>query len=205
MKQKPSTARAVPPAAPLIPIREVRGQRVLLDFDLAAIYGVSTSALNQAVKRNAQRFPEDFRFQLTKAESAVFRSEPMPSTAEPAHTEAVAANSSQNVTSSRTRRGATYRLHAFTEHGALQAANVLKSERANAMSVFVIRAFVQMRAELSRTGALAAKLSELEARLTGRLDEHERAIIEVMQQLVQLLTPPSTPPEPPKPRMGFKP
>jgi hypothetical protein len=109
------------------------------------------------------------------------------------------------VTSSRTRRGAAYRPYAFTEHGALQAANVLKSERASAMSVFVIRAFVQMRAELSRTGALAAKLSELEARLTGRLDDHERAIIEVMQQLVQLLTPPSDPPEPPKPRMGFTP
>jgi hypothetical protein len=176
---------------------------VLLDFDLAAIYGVSTAALNQAVKRNVQRFPEDFLFQLTKAESAALRSHEDVAAAEPAPPEEITRNRSQNVIASR--RNLRYVPYAFTEHGALQAANVLKSERANAMSVFVIRAFVQMRAELSRTGALAAKLSELEARLTGRLDEHERAIIEVMQQLVQLLTPPSTPPEPPKPRMGFKP
>ena len=112
---------------------------------------------------------------------------------------------SQFATGSKKHRGAAYRPYAFTEHGALQAANILKSERAVAMSVFVIRAFVQMRAEFSRSSTLATKLAELEARLTGRLDTHEHAIVHVMQQLVKLLAPPPPPPRPPKPRIGFKP
>ncbi|MEA3213210.1 MAG: hypothetical protein QOE70_6267 [Chthoniobacter sp.] len=203
MKKKAAPA---PEAAPLeIPIREIRGQRVLLDSDLAAIYGVPTSALNQAVKRNRLRFPTDFMFQLTREESASLRSKNVLSNAEPSDREGLASNSSQIVMSSRKHRGAAYLPFAFTEHGALQAANILKSERAAAMSVFVIRAFVQMRAVLLGTNALAGKLAELEERLTGRLDTHEHAIVHVMQQLVKLLSPPSLPPRPPKPRIGFKP
>ncbi len=94
---------------------------------------------------------------------------------------------------------------AFTEHGALQAANVLKSERAVAMSVFVIRAFVRLRAELSKTADLAAALAEIDRRLSGRLDTHERAIVHFMQKLVAALTPKPAPPNPPRPRIGFRP
>jgi hypothetical protein len=98
-----------------------------------------------------------------------------------------------------------YRPYAFTEHGALQAANVLRSPRAVQMSVFVIRAFVRMRQTLLGTRELAEKLAALEKKLTSRLDVHEAAIIEVLQELMQILNPPPALPEPTKPRIGFTP
>ena len=203
MKEKP----VVKPEPAPIPIREIRGQRVLLDSDLAAIYGVPTFRFNEAIKRNRRRFPADFMFRLTKNEADALRSQNV--TLErgglTSYAEEVAVNSSQIAMSSGKHRGAAYRPYAFTEHGALQAANILRSERAVAMSVFVIRAFVQMRATLLGTGALARKLAELESRLTGRLDTQEHAIVHVMQQLVKLLSAPSLPPPPPKPKIGFKP
>jgi len=104
--------------------------------------------------------------------------------------------------SSKGRRGATYRPWAFTEHGALQAANVLRSPHAVQMSVFVIRAFVKMREMLLGTRELAKKLTALEKKLTSRLDAHEVAIVEVLQELMQILNPS---PSPPKPRIGFNP
>lgn len=215
--KKTNTSPVEPLIPPGIPIREIRGQRVLLDSDLAAIYGVPTSSLNQAVKRNRQRFPADFIIRLTREEVAALRSQnvildpkaPMP--------ESLAPNSSQIVTASQDSKGMRSQIvtaskrnvrhlpYAFTEHGALQAANILRSERAVAMSVFVIRAFVQMRATMLGTDALAKKLAELEARLTARLDTHEHAIVHTIQQLVTLLAPPSPPPRPPKPKIGFKP
>ena len=231
-KPKPKTDGSPPLIDGLI--HQIRGERVLLDSDLAAIYGVTTKRLNEAIKRNRQRFPADFMFQLNGEEAAALRSQitTLDVTGAALPPPELAAMRSQFVTASPDSEGmpsqiatasipspnlrsqtATSSLHggrrhrpyAFTEHGALQAANILKSERAVAMSVFVIRAFVQMRAEFSRTGTLAAKLAELEARLTGRLDSHEHAIVEVMQQLVKLLAPPPLPPRPPKPRIGFKP
>ena len=104
----------------------LRGHRVLLDAELAALYGVTTKRLNEQVKRNAARFPADFIFRLTK-------------------TETVALNRSQNATGSRKHRDPRFAPYAFTEHGALMAANVLNSPKAVAMSVFIIRAFVQQR------------------------------------------------------------
>jgi hypothetical protein len=204
MKKK-AAAKADPLIPTDIPIREIRGQRVLLDSDLAVIYGVPASVLNQAIKRNRLRFPADFMFQLTREESAGLRSQNAILNTESIDREALASNSSQFVRSSSKHRGAAYLPYAFTEHGALQAANILKSKRAAAMSVFVIRAFVEMRAELSRSSELRSKLAELEARLTGRLDSHEQAIVHVMQQLVKLISPPSLPPPLPKPKIGFKP
>jgi hypothetical protein len=115
------------------------------------------------------------------------------------------ANSSQNAMSSRKHRGTSYRPYAFTEHGALQAANVLRSPRAVQMSVFVIRAFVKMRETLLGTRELAKKLATLEKQLTGRLDAHEAAIVHVLRDLMLILNPPALPPPPPKPRIGFKP
>lgn len=228
MKKKP----AADPEPPTIPIRENRGQRVLLDSDLAAIYGVETKFLNRAVKRNAARFPSDFLFQLTQEEFDALRCQigtlnaatprSQIATLEISPEKEPAKNSSQiamsdkappavpnlisQVAISKPGRGQhrKYLPYAFTEYGALQAANILRSPRAVAMGVFVIRAFVQMRATFLQSDALAKKLAELEARLTGRLDTHEHAIVHVMQQLVQLLAPTAPPPRPPKPKIGFK-
>ena len=111
---------------------------------------------------------------------------------------------SQNAISKRGRGGRRTRPYAFTEHGALEAANVLRSPRAVQMSVFVIRAFVKMRETLLGTRELAKKLAALEKKLTSRLNVHEAAIVEVLRELMQILNPPPAPPEPPpRRRIGF--
>ena len=179
-------------------IREIRGVRVILDSDLARIYGAATKAFNQAVRRNLSRFPQDFIFRLSKEETEavqVSRSQTV--------TGSSSAMRSQNVTASK--RNVRYLPYAFTEHGALQAANILRSQRAVQMSVFVIRAFVKMRETLLGTRDLAKKLKALEKQLTGRLDSHEAAIVHVLQELMLILNPPPLPPAPPKPRIGFNP
>ena len=165
-------------------IRTIRGQKIILDSDLARIYGVPTKALNQAVKRNLKRFPDDFLFRLSVAELENLKS--------------------QIVTSSL--HGGRRKLpYAFTENGAVMAANVLNSPAAVRMSVFVVRAFVQMRDLLGGTKELAKQLADLEKKLTARLDGHEVAIIEVLRRVMDILDPPPPPPEPerPKRRIGF--
>jgi ORF6N domain-containing protein len=175
-------------------IHEIRGQRVMLDTDLARVYGVPTFRFNEAVKRNRNRFPPDFMFQLSGEEFDSLRSQiAMPKLED----------SSQIAMSSRKHRGSAYRPYAFTEHGALQAANVLRSKRAVQMSIFVIRAFVKMRETLLSTGELARKLAALEKQLTGRLDTHEVAIVHVLQDLMLILNPPPDPPPPARPKIGF--
>ena len=138
----------------------------------------------------------DFMFQLTREEFDSLKSQIAMSKRE---------NSSQIAMSSGKHRGAAYRPYAFTEHGALQAANVLRSRRAVQMSVFVIRAFVKMREALRGNPELARKLAGLEKKLTARLDVHESAIVQVLQEVMQILNPPPPPPSPPKPRIGFAP
>ncbi len=166
-------------------IREVRGQRVILDLDLARIYGVPTKRLNEQVKRNAQRFPNDFAFQLTAAEKA-----------------GVVANCDHLI-----RLKFSHVLpYAFTEHGAIMAANVLNSPQAVQMSVFVVRAFVKLRAVLTDSRDLARKLAAVETELKSRLDVHEVAIVDILQRIMKILDPPPPPPEPPeppKPQIGF--
>ena len=143
----------------------VRGRQIILDTALAAAYGVTTGALNQAVKRNAERFPEDFAFRLTADELAALRS--------------------QIVTSNSGRGGARYLPLAFTEHGAIMAASVLNSPRAIEMSVFVVRAFVRLR-DLARTNAEIGKhLALLERRVTA----HDGALKEVFSAIRGLLQP----------------
>lgn len=166
-------------------IRTVRGQKVLLDADLARIYGVPTKALNQAVKRNLKRFPDDFIFRLSFEEVANL-------------------NRSQIVTGSQKHRDPRYLPYAFTENGAIMAANVLNSPPAVRMSVFVVRAFVQMRELLGGTKELARQLAALEKKLTVRLDGHETAIIEILKRVMDILDPPPPPPEPPRPQIGFR-
>jgi hypothetical protein len=181
MKQKP-VALLTDIESRILTLRE---QRVILAADLAALYGVSTKALNQAVKRNADKFPGDFMFQLTSTEA-----------------EELQRSRSQFVTLKRG-QNIKYLPNAFTEHGAIMAANVLNSPRASQMSVFVVRAFVKMRSLLTDTRELARKLAVLEQELKARLDVHETAIVEFLQRVMKILDPPPPAPEPPTPEIGF--
>ena len=134
------------PAQDITPlIHFIRDQRVILDTNLALLYGVETRALVQAVKRNANRFPEDFLLQLTPAEAAALRS--------------------QIVISKTGRGGRRYPPYAFTEHGALMAATVLNSPRAVSMSLYIIRAFVKMREDLAANAAILKRLAEIDKSL----------------------------------------
>jgi hypothetical protein len=158
-------------------IRTIRGHRIILDTDLARIYGVPTFRLNEAVKRNRRRFPEDFLFQLTAEEHAAL--------------------TSQTAMSKPGRGGRRTRPYAFTEHGALQVANVLNSSKAEAMSIYVIRAFIRMREELSVNQAVSKRLAEIERTLLT----HDAALRDLYQKIRPLLLPP---PDQPKRRIGFR-
>jgi phage regulator Rha-like protein len=182
-------------------IYEIRGERVMLDSDLASIYGVETKALNRAVKRNRDRFPKDFVFQLSENEWKNLRYQ-------------IGTSSSgrerqslryQIGTSSLRHGGRRTRPYAFNEHGAIMAANVLNSRRAVQMSVFVVRAFLKMRALLGDKRELAQKLAALEKELKKRLDVHEAVIVTILQRVMDIIDPPALPPPPPKPRIGFTP
>ena len=158
-------------------ILTMRGQKVLLDADLAAIYGVTTKALNQAVKRNVERFPEDFMLQLTPEEWQLL-------------------NRSQIVTGSQKHRDPRSLPKVFTEHGAIMAATVLNSAEAVKMSVFVVRAFVKMREHLAANAAILKRLAEIDKTLI----EHDRVLLTLWQQIQPLLIPP---PDPPPKEIGF--
>ncbi len=188
-------------------ITTVRGQKVILDADLAGVYQVPTKALNQAVKRNGEKFPEDFLFQLTPDEAEEVRNSRRQAAASqtPSNRSQIVTGSlrSQIVTSKNGRGGRRYAPYAFTEHGAIMAANVLNSPQATQMSVFVVRAFVKMRAVLGNTRELAQQLALLEQELKIRLNIHEAAIVDVLQRIMKILDPPPPPPEPPPPEIGF--
>ena len=163
-------------------IHVIRGERVVLDRELARIYGVPTKRLNEAVKRNLNRFPEDFLIRLSKEECSSLRS--------------------QTATSKSGRGGARTLPYAFTEHGAIMAATILNSERAVQMSIFVVRAFIKVRKTIAMNAALMDQLQELERRFAGRLDVHEQAIGYVLNELRKLLEPPPLPPAKKRP-IGF--
>ena len=168
----------MPKSKPLVLVQDIgrsilvlRGQRVMLDSDLAAIYGVTTGRLNEAVKRNARRFPQDFMFRLSPAEHSALISQ---------------------IAISNAGRGGRRKLPwAFTEHGAIQAANVLNSERAIQMGVFVVRAFVKLREVLASNQELAKRLEELEARIQKKLTGHDQAIAAILSAIRQLMNPPA--------------
>jgi hypothetical protein len=186
-------------------IHEVREQKVILDADLARIYGVTTKRLNEQVKRNKERFPADFAFQLTAKESAGLRSQFATGSSQEAESEESVPNRSQIATGSQKHRDPRLRPYAFTEHGAIMAANVLNSPRAVQMSVFVVRAFLKMRAFLGDKRELAKQLAALEKELKQRLDIHEAAIVTILQRVMDIIDPPSPPLGPDKPKIGFKP
>jgi hypothetical protein len=145
----------------------LRGQRVILDRELAELYGVTTKRLNEQVKRNRSRFPEDFMFRLSKAEVGLL-------------------NRSQFATGSQRHRDPRFPPYAFTEHGAIMAASVLNSPRAIEMSIFVVRTFVRLREILASNEELATRLDELERKLAT----HDQAITGILKAIRELMTPP---------------
>ncbi|MGD1047207.1 MAG: ORF6N domain-containing protein [Candidatus Krumholzibacteriaceae bacterium] len=155
----------------------IRGEKVILDVDLAALYGVTTKRLNEQVRRNRDRFPGDFSFHLTNKEVTALRS--------------------HFATSNGPRGGRRYLPIAFTEHGAIMAASVLNTPRAVEMSVFVVRTFVRLRAFLATHKELAEKLAELERRLSTH-DEQIVAIIDAIKRLM------ASPAPSDQRRIGFK-
>lgn len=162
---------AMPKSSPLVRLDNaestiylIRGQRVMLDSDLAQVYDVSTKQLNQQLKRNKNRFPEDFAFQLTTKEFTSLRSQ---------------------IVTSKTRGGRRYLPWAFSEHGALMLAGVLNSEIAIQASVRVVRAFVRLREMVAANAQLATKLKDLER----RRDSHDEAIVDLFAALKRLLEP----------------
>jgi len=176
----PGQTQLIPAPDIALLIHAVRGQQVILDTDLARLYGVETFRFNEAVKRNLARFPADFMFRLSKEEWS-----------------GIQALRSQ-IAILKTGRGAhrKYLPIAFTEHGALMAANLLNSPRAVAMSLYVIRAFVKMRADLAANAAILKRLAEIDKTLLL----HDGALRDIYQKLRPLLEPP---PPPPKPEIGF--
>ena len=150
----------------------IRGEKVILDTDLATLYDVETRSLLQAVKRNSERFPSDFLFQLTRKESDSLRSQ---------------------IVISKGRGGRRYLPYAFSEHGAMMAANVLNSKRAVQASVQVVRAFVRLRQLLASNAELASKLAELE----GKYDRQFKVVFDAIHQLM-------TPLASPRKQIGFR-
>ncbi len=158
----------------------VRGQRVMLDSDLAKLYGVETKRLNEQVARNVKRFPNDFAFQLTEQEVAILRS--------------------QIATSNVGRGGRRYLPWVFTEHGVAMLSSVLNSEMAIAVNIQIIRVFTRLRRLLATTGELVSQLSQL-AQTVQLHDEQIQGITDVLRKMLE------PPPDPPKPkhRIGFRP
>ena len=154
----------------------IRGQKVMLDSDLAEIYRVETKALNQAIRRNPDRFPEEFMFQLTQEEAESLRS--------------------QFVTSNPGRGGRRYQPYAFTEHGVAMLSAVLNSKRAVQMSILIVRAFVKMRELLASHKDLAARVEKLEA-----AQQEHGSIIGILAEEIDEM---KRLPDPPKRRIGFK-
>jgi hypothetical protein len=176
-------------------IHSIRGQRVMLDADLARLYGVSTGRFNEAFMRNRRRFPDDFSFQLTEKEHVDLISQFAMSSSQLANFKGKTGNRSQSVTGS-SHGGRRHLPWVFTEHGALMAANILRSEQAVRMSVYVIRAFVRLREELAANAAILKRLAEIDRTLL----QHDAALRDIYRKLLPLLQPP---PDPPKRGIGF--
>ncbi len=189
MEPPPTYTAIVPPDAAITQkIHLLRGHKVLLDRDLAELYGVTTKQLNQAVRRNAERFPEDFMFRLVKDEAEASRSQTVTLNMQDAsRSQNAALKRGQNI---------KYLPFAFTEHGILMLANVLRSERAIAVSILIIRVFNRMREVLLSHRDILQKLEQLEGRLTGH-DEEIQAIFDHLTELV-------SPTEQARKPVGFK-
>jgi len=174
-------------------ILALRGQKVILDSDLARVYGVPTKRLNEQVRRNKERFPSDFMFQLTVQEAANLKSQIATSSLVSEKGHGATLMRSQIATASK--RNARHRSWAFTEHGAIMAANVLNSSQAVRMSVFVVRAFVRLRETLTLHKDLARRLEELERKYNTH-DHEFKVVFDAIRELMKT-------PEKPKRKIGF--
>jgi phage regulator Rha-like protein len=161
-------------------ILHIRGEKVLLDFDLAVLYSVGVKVLNQVVKRNRDRFPET---QLLRSQFLGLENRQV------AENEGTETNWSQIVTSSQKYRGTKYRPYAFTEEGVAMLSNVLKSKRAVKVNIAIMRAFVKLRQTLDANRQLAQKFSELEQ----RVEKHDAEIAAILEAIRQLMAPPKGP------------
>jgi hypothetical protein len=170
----------------------IRGEKVMFDADLAMLYGVEVRSLNQAVARNRKRFPADFAFQLSDDELAALRSQLVISKS--TSSRASSGLRSQIVTSSTGRGGRRYLPYAFTEQGVAMLSSVLRSARAVEVNIAIMRTFVQLRRLMDSNRELARKIEALEK----KYDEQFAVVFEAIKQLI-------TPPEPPRPQIGFTP
>ena len=175
-------------------IFRIRGRRVVLDADLARLYGVTTTRFNEAFRRNRHRFPGDFAFQMTADELENLRSQIAISSLQSTDSPKDSSRRSRFVTASH--GGRRYLPWAFTEHGALMAANILRSEGAVQMSVFVVRAFVRLREQVAANTAILKRLAEIDKTLV----QHDAVLSDLYRKLLPLLQPPA---DPPKRRIGF--
>jgi hypothetical protein len=168
---------ALSPSAIAPKVHWIRHEKVILDFDLAALYGVEARALNQAVKRNFDRFPEDFMFRLTPAEADEVRHQTLQSaTSVPS----APSNSSQTVMSSRKHRGRAYLPYAFTEQGVAMLSSVLRSTRAVQVNIAIMRTFVQLRRLMDSNRDLARRIDTLEK----KYDEQFRVVFDAIKRLI---------------------
>jgi phage regulator Rha-like protein len=158
----------------------VRERQVMLDEDLAELYGVETRRLVEQVKRNIERFPADFMFQLSKAEAAALRS--------------------QTATSDTGRGGRRYAPYVFTEQGVVMLSGVLRSKRAVAVNIAIMRAFVELRRAATSYAAIEKRLEELERETRTKLGQHDQQLDQIFQAIRQLISPPPRP----KRRVGFR-
>ena len=161
----------------------VRGEKVMFDADLAKLYGVSTKALNQALRRNRERFPEDFVFQLTANEFAALRSQSVTARPKEPHPQSLRSNWSQFVTSSPKHRGARYRPYAFTEQGVAMLSGILNSDKAVNMNIAIMRAFVEIRRILVQENDLRMQLKAIKERI-GEHDVQLNQIYDAMENLL---------------------
>ncbi len=148
-------------------IHEVRGYKVMLDFDLAVLYGLETKVLNQSVKRNLSRFPTDFMFRLTSEEWTLMRS--------------------QFVTASQNKRNASVIPYAFTEHGVTMLASVLRTEKAIKTNIAIVRAFITLRQMAMQHKELADRITELKDEIYDRLGEHDSQLASIYEAIESLL------------------
>lgn len=180
-KTDASGLHVVPAATIENRILVVRERQVMLDEDLADLYGVETKRLIEQVKRNIERFPEDFMFRLSKSEAAALRS--------------------QIATSNIGRGGRRYAPYVFTEQGVAMLSGVLRSKRAVAVNIEIMRAFVELRRAASSYAAIEKRLEELERETSAKLGQHDKQLRQIFDALRQLISPPP----PPKRRVGFAP
>ena len=159
-------------------IYEIRGHKVMLDYEIAEMYEVETKRINEQVKRNIERFPEDFMFQLTENEWEMMRSQIMTTSD---------SNWSQIATSSKKHRGKSYLPFAFTEHGVTMLASVLRSEKAVKVSIAVVRAFISLKQYIADRKNISKQINSIKDELSERIDEQDVQIIEIYQVLDKLI------------------